>query len=245
MAETTTQIDQTYLEVLARHATSEEQLEWAALSQLLGQHVDDQITQIPEAIDFVDPVIRLYMGAFNRFPDAFDPNGDFDTGAQSGFWVNVNALRNGADVAQAFVASPEFQSLYGTTQVSAGLITAFYSHILARAPSSAEISAWQESGLDAAHILVGFTESIEFKALSQSAVNLEKLQLADNQYGIVFGQLLATPHAANANTPTSLGAPSAVAENAPMRDVDNDLHIVGSVPMSPDSVGVGNLHLGG
>ena len=42
-------------------------------------------------------------GRFQSFPDALDPNGNFDTGAQSGFWVNVNAMRNGVDVAQAFV----------------------------------------------------------------------------------------------------------------------------------------------
>ena len=41
---------QTYLEVLARHATSDEQLQWAALSQSLEQHVDDQIIQVPEAV---------------------------------------------------------------------------------------------------------------------------------------------------------------------------------------------------
>ena len=245
MAETTIQIDQTYLEVLARHATSDEQLQWAALSQSLGQHVDDQIIQVPEAVDFVDPVIRLYMGAFNRFPDALDPNGNFDTGAQSGFWVNVNAMRNGVDVAQAFVASPEFQSIYGTTQVSAGLIIEFYIHILGRDPSTSEVSAWQNSGLDAAHILVGFTESVEFKALSQSAVNLEKLQLADNQYGIAFGQLPPTPHSAIANASTSQSAVPAIAESAPVGDGNNDIHIVGSIPMPPDSVGAGNPHFGG
>ena len=71
-------------------------------------------------------------GRFQSFPDALDQSRNFDTGAQSGFWVNVNAMRNGVDVAQAFVASPEFQSIYGTTQVSAGLITEFYIHILVR-----------------------------------------------------------------------------------------------------------------
>jgi hypothetical protein len=253
MGETANQVDRTYLEVLARHATSDEQIEWSALSQSeMGHRVDEQIIQIPEVTILVDPVIRLYLGAFNRFPDAQAPNGDFDTGAHSGFWINVNALRDGAsvlDLAQAFVASQEFYSLYGKTQVDADLITAFYSHILGRNPTFAEISAWQETGLDAAHILVGFTESAEFKTISQSALSLEKLQLADAQYGIVFGassvtwQGSAHPHAAMSNASTSQDTAPTVADSASVSDVSNEVHLVGSVSW-PDNVGAGHLHYG-
>jgi hypothetical protein len=236
MGETASQIDTTYLEVLARHATSNEQIEWAALSESDGQRVDDLIIQIPEVAILVDPVIRLYLGAFNRFPDAQDPNGNFDTGPQSGFWVNVNALRNGAsvlDLAQAFVTSQEFHSLYGTTQVDADLITAFYSHILDRNPTFAEISAWQNTGLDAAHILVGFTESAEFKAVSQSALTLEKLQLADEQYGIVFGaapatgQGVASTHAEGSNPSTFQVITPTALESTLVSG--NEMAVVGSV----------------
>jgi hypothetical protein len=250
MGETASQIDTTYLEVLARHATSNEQIEWAALSEAeMGQRVDDLIIQIPEVATLVDPVIRLYLGAFNRFPDAQDPNADFDTGPQSGFWVNVNALRNGAsvlDLAEAFVTSQEFHSLYGTTEVDADLITAFYSHILGRNPTFAEISAWQNTGLDAAHILVGFTESAEFKAASQSARTLEKLQLADAQYGIVFGaapatgQGVASTHAEMSNSSTFQVTAPAALESALVSG--NEVSLVGSV--TSDNVGASHLHYG-
>jgi hypothetical protein len=250
MGETAGQIDTTYLEVLARHATSDEQIEWADLSQSeMGQRVDHLIIQIPEVATLVDPVMRLYLGAFNRFPDAGDPSGNFDTGPQSGFWVNVNALRNGAsvlDLAEAFITSQEFHSLYGTTQVDADLITAFYSHILGRNPTFAEISAWQNTGLDAAHILVGFTESAEFKVVSQSALTLEKLQLADAQYGIMFGaaqatgQGVASTHAEVSNSSTVQVTPLTALEGALVSG--NEVSLVGSV--ASDNAGVGHLHYG-
>ena len=85
-------------------------------------------------------------------------------------------------LAEAFVVSAEFQQTYGTTAVTPALITAFYEHILGRDPSSAEVAAWQATGLDAAHILIGFTQSTEFIARSQTSVDAFKVALADGQH---------------------------------------------------------------
>ena len=186
MALSNTDIDLMYEEVLARHATTAEQQAFAALSLTQTKAaIEADVATLPEATALADPLIRLYQGAFGRLPDTIDPNGNYDTGAQSGYWVNMNALRSGVTLvgmAEAFVVSSEFHTLYGTTSVTSALITAYYQHILGRDPSSAEVAAWQATGLDAAHILVGFTQSAEFIARSQTSVDAFKIALADGQH---------------------------------------------------------------
>ena len=181
MALSTKQIDDMYLDVLSRHATTAEQLAFSALADTQPTiEIQEDIATLPEATTFVDPLVRLYQGAFGRL-DSIDPNGNFDTGAQSGFWVNTNALRSGITLQQmaaAFVASSEFIDLYGTTTVTPALITAYYQNILGRAPSSAEVSAWQATGLNASQILIGFTQSTEFITRSQASVDAFKIALA-------------------------------------------------------------------
>lgn len=183
MALTKSQIDLIYQEVLARHASAAEQDAFSALSSSVPvADIQRVIVSLPEARDIVDPVIRLYQGAFGRLPDTIEPNGDFDTGPQSGFWVNVNAVRNGITLlglAKAFVVSPEFHDLFGSTIVTPALITAFYERILARDPSSSEVGAWAATGLDAASILLGFTQSVEFMERSRDPIDEFKLDLAN------------------------------------------------------------------
>ena len=180
---TQAQIDLMYEEVLSRHATAAEKAAFSSLANTESTaQIESDIATLPEATTLVDPLVRLYQGAFGRLPDTIDPNGNFDTGAQSGFWVNTNALRSGltlVQMAQAFVASAEFTAQYGTTSVTPALITAFYQHILGRDPSSAEVGAWQATGLDAAHVLLGFTQSTEFIARSQGSVDAFKVALAN------------------------------------------------------------------
>jgi hypothetical protein len=173
MAWTVEKVDQFYLGSLARHATAGEESGWAALSEVSDTDIGLAISTSPDAVSFSEPVERLYLGAFGRYADAVDPNGNFDTGPQSGYWVNVNALRQGlsvTDLAEAFVVSAEFQAFYGTAEVSAALISAFYANVLDRGASGQEIVDWQNSGLSAAEILVGFTESAEFREASKAAV---------------------------------------------------------------------------
>ena len=77
MALTTAQIDLMYEEVLARHATTAEQQAFSALSltESTGA-IEADIATLPEATTLVDPLVRLYQGAFGRLPDTIDPNGN-------------------------------------------------------------------------------------------------------------------------------------------------------------------------
>src|SRR4029079_5460829 len=117
---------------------------WAAMSDA---DVRTAFENSQETIQYVDPVIRLYQVAFGRVPD------------QAGLTVNVAALRaigSGAAPAPAFVGSQEFLSHYGSSAMSANLVQALYQNALGRTGSSDEVHAWLNSGVDPAHLIVGF-----------------------------------------------------------------------------------------
>jgi len=162
MALTNAQVDAFYVNALGRHATAAEDAGWVALSASESTAgIELAIATLPETVQFVDPVVRLYQGAFGRVPDV------------PGLHAAENYLRGGGNLlqlAQDFVASAEFAALYGSPAVTTALITAYYQHILNRDPSPAEVNAWVSSGLSAAQILIGFTESVEYKTESLTAV---------------------------------------------------------------------------
>lgn len=102
---------------------------------------------------------RLYQAAFDRSPDE----------AGLGFWIGQ--MSQGASlhqVAQAFVDSPEFRTLYGPAPSHADIVTAFYANVLDRAPDADGFAFWMgalDSGMaDVASVLTGFSESGENQA---------------------------------------------------------------------------------
>ena len=160
-------VDEWYTILYARHATADEKIQWSALSET--HDISAAIGHSAEAEQYIDPVLRLYLAAFHRAPDVVDPNGNFDTGPQSGYWTNVNALRNGmslGDLAEAFVASVEWKGVHGTTALVDPIIIDLYRNYLQRSPSSDEIAAWMHTGLDTAHVLLGISKSTEAKDLA-------------------------------------------------------------------------------
>ena len=106
---------------------------------------------------------RLYKAAFNRNPD------------QDGltFWINQidrgTSLRN---VAQSFVDSAEYRSIYGASPTPDSIVTAFYTNVLGRTPDAAGLTFWintARAGMSAAELLTNFSESTEN---FQNSVNL-------------------------------------------------------------------------
>jgi hypothetical protein len=66
-------IDLWYTRVYARHATADEQSQWSALSQTVDRNtLVSNVIDTPEAENYVDPVLRLYIAAFHRTPDTLD-----------------------------------------------------------------------------------------------------------------------------------------------------------------------------
>lgn len=178
-----------YQRILQRPASIPEQDAWVlpkALASMSDADVRSAFEDSQETIHDVDPVIRLYQVAFGRVPD------------QAGLSVNVGALRAlGSDtaIAQAFVDSQEFLAYYGSKTVNATLITALYQNALGRSGSTAEVQAWLTSGVDPAHLIIGFSDSNEFIARSQTGV-LSFLDAAAGGTESYIGPLISsTSHA--------------------------------------------------
>lgn len=98
---------------------------------------------------------RLYQAAFNRSPDK--------TGV--GYWINV--MDQGAslhDVAQSFIDSAEFKTLYGASPTDAQFVDSLYWNVLHRAGESAGVDYWLDvlkQGIQRADVLASFSESKE------------------------------------------------------------------------------------
>jgi hypothetical protein len=107
---------------------------------------------------------RLYQAAFNRTPDK----------SGLGFWIN--ALDNGhalQDVADGFIRSAEFASLYGANPSDAQYVEALYQNVLHRAPDASGYDFWMHALQIAprTEVLVDFSESAENQAQVIGAIH--------------------------------------------------------------------------
>ncbi|MGO4376705.1 DUF4214 domain-containing protein [Pseudoduganella sp. RAF53_2] len=99
---------------------------------------------------------RLYQAAFNRTPDL------------GGLGFYIHYLDQGMSlesVANGFVNSPEFRSIYGTNPSNTAIITHFYENVLHREPEQAGLDYWvnilNNKQASLAAVLIGFSESQE------------------------------------------------------------------------------------
>ncbi|MFZ6743609.1 DUF4214 domain-containing protein [Undibacterium sp. JH2W] len=102
---------------------------------------------------------RLYQAAFNREPDLIG----------IGYWIG--ALDRGetlTSVANNFIISPEFKTLYGSNPSNTTFLTNLYQNILHRAPDQVGYNYWLDElnrGIQTkATLLVSFSESPENQA---------------------------------------------------------------------------------
>lgn len=104
-------------------------------------------------------VYRLYKAAFARTPDL---------GGLGGWITSMDSGLTLEQVANSFIASAEFQSLYGASSSNGQFITALYLNVMGRAPDAGGYSHWVTqltSGVQTrAQVLVAFSESIENKS---------------------------------------------------------------------------------
>ncbi|HEU4853038.1 MAG TPA: DUF4214 domain-containing protein [Telluria sp.] len=99
---------------------------------------------------------RVYQAAFNRVPD----------GGGLGYWMN--AMDHGYSlkaVAEGFVNSNEFRTVYGSNPSNQEIVARFYQNVLHRDGEAAGVKYWSDV-LDAklatvAEVLMGFSESQE------------------------------------------------------------------------------------
>jgi hypothetical protein len=117
---------------------------------------------------------RLYKAAFNRTPDV----------GGLGFWIS--GMDGGVSlnaVAQGFVNSAEFKTVYGTSPTNAQIVTRFYDNVLGRAAESGGYNYWlgilDSGNANVAQVLASFSESPE----NQAAV-----------IGVIGNGILYTPY---------------------------------------------------
>jgi VCBS repeat-containing protein len=146
-------IKQYYENILQRSASEDEANFWAGKVEA-GEY---DLKQVREAVinsdegQHVQDIVRLYQGSFNRVPDA----GGLKSWVQSGRPLD--------EIAEGFTNSDEFRKLYDTNEPTEAFITSLYRNVLGREPDPEGLSNWMNSGLSSHEILIGFTESEEFR----------------------------------------------------------------------------------
>jgi hypothetical protein len=99
---------------------------------------------------------RIYQAAFARTPDA----------AGLGFWMSaMDKGQSLLSVAQGFVASNEFKTVYGANPTSTEIVSKIYENVLHRPGEDAGIKFWagvlDSKSATVAEVLMGFSESPE------------------------------------------------------------------------------------
>ena len=102
-----------------------------------------------------DDVFRLYQATLGRAPDI---------GGFLGWANNLGSGGNFLNVVTGFVASQEFQNIYGTLD-DTGFVNLLYQNVLGRAGEAAGVNAWLNllgSGTSREQVVQGFAQSQEF-----------------------------------------------------------------------------------
>jgi hypothetical protein len=99
---------------------------------------------------------RIYQAAFARTPDS----------GGLGFWIsNMDHGASLKSVAEQFVTSNEFVSVYGATPSNHDIVAKFYEHVLNRQGEAAGIDFWTKvldtHAATVAEVLMGFSEGAE------------------------------------------------------------------------------------
>jgi Metallo-peptidase family M12B Reprolysin-like/Domain of unknown function (DUF4214) len=148
---------QQYRDFLGREAEAAGLSGWTSIiatGSLSREQVIQGFFNSTEFQNVVSPVVRLYLGFFNRIPD------------HAGLTLHVGNYRNGtplSTVASAFANSQEFTQAYGSL-TNAQFVTLVYQNVLGRLPDQAGYTSWLNmlnNGASRGEVMVGFTESLE------------------------------------------------------------------------------------
>ena len=114
------------------------------------------------APDEAATVFRLYQATLGRSPDA--------TGLTNWSERLYTGERSLPEVAQGFVGSPEFQATYGALG-NEGFVTLLYQNVLGRDPDATGLANWSgrlDDGMSRAQVVLGFSQSAEFREATAS-----------------------------------------------------------------------------
>lgn len=165
----TAMVQQQYLDILGRVGDTGGVQTWVNALQggsLSPASLIDQFIKSNEFAAVVAPAARLYWAYFRRDPDV------------DGLLYWAGRLRAGAGllaVSDAFAASPEFTSTYGSLSDGA-FVDLVYRNVLGRAPDAGGLSYWtgqlQQRRITRGGVMVGFSESAEYRNATAAAITV-------------------------------------------------------------------------
>ena len=159
-------VRQQYRDFLGREGETAGVAFWAdhlVSGRMSPEQVIDDFMGSAEFGQRIAPVVRLYSATFLRLPD------------YDGLLTWANASRSGwtlEQIADEFTTSAEFQNRYGDVS-DAEFVTLLYNNVLGRDPDAGGLADWVgrlESGQSRGSILVGFSESVEYRAAYEHEV---------------------------------------------------------------------------
>jgi hypothetical protein len=162
---------QQYRDFLGREGDPSGISNWTTAIQsgaLTRAQVIDSFFNSAEFQGSVSPIVRLYFASLLRIPDY--------PGLQ--FWLSE--YRNGrplASIADGFVQSPEFIQRYGNLNNN-DFVTLLYQNVLGRDPDPQGYQFWVNQlngGASRGQVMLGFSESREFREKSLNKVYVEML----------------------------------------------------------------------
>ncbi len=165
-------VQQLFLEVLGRDADPGALASFGAAlaaGRTPASVLGDLLGSPEYALRQIEPVIRLYYAALVRMPDV-DGLGNWSNALHAGAFTL-------AQVADQFVASAEFQLRYGSMD-NTQFVQQLYLNVLGREADTGGLKDWVDllnGGASRGTVLVGFSESDEFKADIANQVEIVRL----------------------------------------------------------------------
>jgi len=155
-------IDQLYNNILAREADAEGKAYWLDAidsRSLSAAQATQAFLNSGEFVTTITPLASLYYTTFNRAPDA----------AGLAFWAaDLQAGSTFISISESFMASAEYQALYGGLVDNSDFIDQVYSNSFARAADAEGHAYWLaelDQGLSRAELLGHFARSPELATL--------------------------------------------------------------------------------
>jgi hypothetical protein len=167
-------IDQVHRQLLGRPATTAERNQWLNPLQTGTQTPGDLVAALRQSSHhrtIVDQVTRLYTAYYLRIPD----KGGLE------YWIGQRlGGRSLVSISSFFARSGEFVELYGT-KTNRQFVELIYQNILGRPGEPGGITYWTGE-IDAGRrgrgeVMVGFSESAEYKAAQAGRVTVAVLFL--------------------------------------------------------------------
>lgn len=134
----------------------------------LKNDIIDVFDQVTGVSDVSGKIFRLYNAAFNRFPDSAGLN----------YWITKNKSGENTyrQTCSSFIISNEFIQAYGVEITNEEYLNTLYSNVLNRTADLNGFNYWLgnlNNGIeDRSEVLMGFSESVENKALFMASTGL-------------------------------------------------------------------------